>query len=52
MIVSLTAKHGKTDLQVSIICLGAMRFGARDSKDLSFQMLMLISISALTATPA
>ena len=30
---------GKTDLQVSMICLGAMRFGARDSKDLSFQML-------------
>jgi aryl-alcohol dehydrogenase-like predicted oxidoreductase len=30
---------GKTDLQVSMICLGAMRFGARDSKELSFQML-------------
>ena len=39
MIVSLTAKHGKTDLQVSIIYPGAMRFGARDSKALSFQML-------------
>ncbi|MEE4194824.1 MAG: aldo/keto reductase [Anaerolineae bacterium] len=30
---------GKTDLSVSILCLGAMRFGARDSRELSFQQL-------------
>ncbi|NSW53755.1 MAG: aldo/keto reductase [Anaerolineae bacterium] len=30
---------GNTDLSVSMICLGGMRFGARDSKALSFQML-------------
>ncbi|MBN2046729.1 MAG: aldo/keto reductase [Anaerolineaceae bacterium] len=30
---------GKTDLRVSMICLGAMRYGARDSKAISFEML-------------
>ena len=34
-----TTKLGKTDLIVSNLCLGAMRFGARDSKELSFEML-------------
>ena len=28
---------GKTNLSVSTLCLGAMRFGARDSKEFSFQ---------------
>ncbi len=28
---------GKTDLSVSTLCLGAMRFGARDSREFSFQ---------------
>ena len=32
-------KLGKTDLSVSILCLGAMRFGARDSKELSVQQM-------------